>query len=149
MIKTMKRLFHKPDEAPREVDKTEAEWKQQLTDEQFGVLRRKSTERPFTGAHVHPPGSDGFYRCAGCEAPLFAADAQFDSGTGWPSFTGMVADSVELRRDFSGGMPRTEALCRRCGGHLGHLFKDGPGPDRSRYCINSCALPLEQQATSA
>nr|MBA2608843.1 peptide-methionine (R)-S-oxide reductase [Actinomycetota bacterium] len=95
-----------------------------MTDEQFRELRRKSTERPFSGAHVHPPGSDGFYRCAGREAPLFAADAQFDSGTSWPSFTGMVADSVELRRDFSVAACRALRRCASVACHLGHLFKD-------------------------
>ena len=126
----------------RAVERSDAEWRALLADEQYRVLRRKATERPFTGSYVHP-ARDGVYRCAGCDSPLFGADDQFDSGTGWPSFTAVVPESVELRRDFSAGIPRTEARCRSCGGHLGHLFRDGPGPDRSRYCINSCALTLE------
>ncbi len=133
---------------PRAIEKTDAEWRAQLADEPYRVLRRKATERPFTGSYVHP-GRDGVYRCAGCDSPLFGADAQFDSGTGWPSFTAVVPESVELRRDFSAGIPRTEALCRSCGGHLGHLFRDGPGPDRSRYCINACALTHEDADASA
>ncbi|MDQ3106886.1 MAG: peptide-methionine (R)-S-oxide reductase MsrB [Actinomycetota bacterium] len=134
-------LLGRRDDRPREVEKSEADWRQQLSPEQFQVLRRKSTERPFSGAYVHPRDG-GQYRCAGCDAVLFRAASQFDSGTGWPSFSDVIPESVELRRDFSAGIPRTEALCKRCGGHLGHLFHDGPGPDRSRYCINSCALTL-------
>lgn len=136
-------LFRRRPERPRDVAKSEADWREQLTADQFRVLRRQATERAFSGDHIHP-GERGRYRCAGCGAELFAADAQFDSGTGWPSFSEVVPGSVELKRDFRGGIPRTEALCRRCGGHLGHLFHDGPGPDRSRYCINSCALTLDE-----
>lgn len=126
-------------DAKREVVKSDDEWREQLTAEQYRILRRAGTEPPF---RTRPPVADnhGMYRCAGCEATLFAADAKFDSGTGWPSFTDAVAGAVELRRDFTMGIPRTEVVCRRCGGHLGHVFNDGPGPTRKRYCINGCAF---------
>ena len=126
---------------------TEAKWREQLTPEQFDVLRRKGTERPFTGGYVHTK-ADGTYRCAGCGAELFSSDAKFDSGTGWPSFTDpVIAASVELHADNSLFMRRTEVTCASCGGHLGHLFPDGPnGCDR--YCINSVALTLDAAPTA-
>jgi peptide-methionine (R)-S-oxide reductase len=121
---------------------TEAKWREQLTPEQYDVLRRKGTERPFTGEYVDTK-ADGTYRCAGCGAELFSSDAKFDSGTGWPSFTDpVVAANVELHADNSLFMRRTEVTCASCGGHLGHVFPDGPnGCDR--YCINSVALTLD------
>lgn len=122
------------------VTKTEDEWRRDLTPQQYEVLRRKGTEPAFTGQYVHNH-DDGVYRCAGCGAALFASDAKFDSGTGWPSFTEpAVAESIELHADNSYGMRRTEVVCRRCGGHLGHVFEDGPLPTGLRYCINSCSL---------
>jgi peptide-methionine (R)-S-oxide reductase len=126
---------------------TEAKWREQLTPEQYDVLRRKGTERPFTGEYVHTK-ADGTYRCAGCGAELFSSDAKFDSGTGWPSFTDpAVAANVELRADNSLFMRRTEVTCASCGGHLGHVFPDGPnGCDR--YCINSVALTLDPAPTA-
>ncbi|MHB8671952.1 MAG: peptide-methionine (R)-S-oxide reductase MsrB [Acidimicrobiales bacterium] len=126
-----------------EVQRTEDEWKNALTPEQYAVLRHKGTEAPFTGAYVHCK-EDGTYHCAACGAELFGSDAKFDSGTGWPSFT-RPSDSanVELSTDRSHGMVRTEVTCRRCGSHLGHVFPDGPGPEGQRYCINSVSLALQ------
>ncbi|MCA1691740.1 MAG: peptide-methionine (R)-S-oxide reductase MsrB [Acidimicrobiales bacterium] len=126
-----------------DVTMSEDEWKAKLDSEQYQVLRRKGTERPFTGRYVSTKDK-GMYRCAGCGAELFSSDTKFDSGTGWPSFTEPAnLDNVALSRDFSHGMVRTEVTCRRCGGHLGHVFDDGPAPSGQRFCINSCSLELQ------
>ena len=129
------------------IEKTDEQWRQELTPEAYKVLRHKATERPFTGAYVHAK-EDGIYRCAACDAELFSSDAKFDSGTGWPSFSEpAVAQAVELRPDNSLFMRRTEVVCRRCGGHLGHVFDDGPTETGDRYCINSCSLAFEPAAS--
>ena len=128
------------------VPTTDAEWRARLTPEQYDVLRGKGTERPFTGELVHTK-DDGTYVCAGCGAELFSSDTKFDSGTGWPSFTDpMNSENVELHKDRSHFMVRTEVTCRRCGSHLGHVFDDGPGTSGKRYCINSCALQLDRRS---
>jgi peptide-methionine (R)-S-oxide reductase len=125
---------------PMTMNHTEKDWQEKLTAEQYAVLREKGTERPFTGALLHEK-QDGMFVCAACGAELFASGTKFESGTGWPSFTEPAnRDHVDLVEDRSYGMTRTEALCARCGSHLGHVFPDGPGPTGDRYCINSVSL---------
>jgi peptide-methionine (R)-S-oxide reductase len=125
------------------IERSDAEWRELLTPEQFRIIREKGTERAFTGAYWdnHEAGE---YLCAACGLELFDSEAKFDSGTGWPSFTEPVApENVETESDLSHGMVRTEVKCSRCGAHLGHVFEDGPGPSGLRYCLNSAALDFK------
>ena len=125
------------------IQKTDAEWRAELTPEQYEVLRLQGTERPFSGRYWNVK-DDGMYHCAGCGAPLFSSDTKFESGTGWPSFyEPAIAGNVEVETDTSHGMIRTEVRCANCGGHLGHVFDDGPNPTGLRYCLNSCSLDLQ------
>ncbi len=126
------------------VQKSEQEWRDLLTPEQYAVLREQATERPFTGEYVNTK-TPGVYRCAACGNPLFASDTKFESNSGWPSFYDMVQEgNVELREDFSHGMRRVEVVCGQCESHLGHVFEDGPRDKTGlRYCINSAALDLD------
>lgn len=127
------------------VMKSDKEWREALTPEQYRVLRQRGTEAPFSGALLDAK-QKGVYRCAGCGRPLFHSATKFESHTGWPSFYDPIApDSVATETDGSGGMERTEVMCAACGGHLGHVFPDGPPPTGRRYCMNSAALTLEPE----
>lgn len=127
------------------ISKTDEEWKKELTPEQYDILRKKGTERAFTGEY-HDLKDDGMYMCAACGEPLFSSETKFDSGTGWPSFYD-VADkgAVGEKDDRSWFMKRTEVVCNKCGGHLGHVFPDGPKPTGQRYCVNSAALKFKKK----
>jgi len=130
------------------VVKSDEEWRRDLTPDQYTVLRKAGTERAFSGKYFNCH-EDGIYRCAGCGAALFDSDTKFESGTGWPSFTDPItADAVALVTDRSMFMTRTEVVCRACGGHLGHVFDDGPTPSGQRYCMNSASLQLDTAAKS-
>ncbi len=128
-----------------QIQKTEEQWRRELTPEQYRVLRQKGTERPFTGEYDHVFEA-GTYRCAGCGAELFGSDTKYDSGCGWPAFYAPASkEAIDEETDTTFGMVRTEVMCAACGGHLGHLFPDGPRPTGIRYCINSAALKLEEE----
>lgn len=127
------------------VQKSEAEWKKELTDQEYHVLREKGTERAFTG-DLYDNKEEGTYLCAGCGNEMFTSETKFESGTGWPSFYAPVSkEKIDTEEDRSLGMMRTEVLCGRCGGHLGHVFNDGPQPTGLRYCLNSAALDFKPE----
>ena len=126
------------------IKKSDAEWQKELTPEQYAVMRKKGTERAFTGKYVDNHET-GMYRCASCGNPLFDSETKYDSGSGWPSFTAPAAKAnVEMHKDSSHFMERTEVVCAKCEAHLGHVFPDGPGPEGLRYCINSCSLDFKK-----
>jgi len=128
---------------PTKIQKSEGEWRDQLTPEQYEVTRKAGTERAFSGPHLEEK-REGMFRCIGCGTELFSSETKFDSGTGWPSFTDPAnLENVELRPDNSHFMRRTEVVCKACDAHLGHVFPDGPGTSGQRYCINGCALSFE------
>lgn len=127
----------------KQIPKTEEEWKEVLSDEQYRILRQKGTEAPFSGKLLHSDAK-GAYTCAACGNPLFSSDAKFDSGTGWPSFDEALPGAVKEILDNSHGMSRVETVCARCGSHLGHVFDDGPTETGKRYCMNSVCLDLKE-----
>ncbi len=143
-------MEHDADEQSRDrqsdadLPSSDAEWRAELSEEQYRILREAGTEAPFSGEYVDHK-DDGSYTCAGCGTELFDSETKFESGCGWPSFYDADDDIVETRPDNSHGMQRTEVLCANCGGHLGHVFEDGPKPTGKRYCINSAALEFDDE----
>ena len=125
------------------IDKTEAEWQKELTEEQYRILRQKGTERPFTGEY-NLTFEDGTYHCAGCNQKLFESNSKFDSHCGWPSFDESIKGTVDYVKDKTLGMIRTEIVCSNCGGHLGHVFNDGPTETGTRYCVNSISINFDK-----
>jgi peptide-methionine (R)-S-oxide reductase len=136
-------------ETEQKFEKTDAEWREQLTPEQYAITRQKATERPFTGEYVYNK-AEGTYACVACGQPLFSSETKYESGSGWPSFWDVIQEGkVELRQDNSHGMRRVEVICSRCGSHLGHVFEDGPREKTGlRYCINSAALKFHESQDS-
>ena len=127
------------------IEKTDDDWRRELTPEQYRIMRQKGTEPPFTGEYVNEK-TPGVYRCAACGTPLFRSDTKYDSGSGWPSFYAPIDETnVDTEEDRSHGMRRTEVMCATCEAHLGHVFPDGPGPTGLRYCVNSASLTLDPE----
>ena len=141
------KAFRSGKETDFEVAKTEEEWRSELSDEQFRVLRKEATEPPGSSP-LNGEKREGTFTCAGCGTELFASDTKYESGTGWPSFYAPVEGGVETKTDFKMVIPRTEVHCARCGGHLGHVFDDGPAPSGKRYCMNGVAMKFSPEDTS-